>query len=102
MFTSQLPKASTETRSLFVDFLSLLQQGETISTQVCTASVFSGVDASPSSIISGAASVNGTKVYQKVTGGVNGAIYLLKYTITTSLGNTLSIFSYLAVVDNPL
>ncbi len=83
------------------DFISVLAASETISTQVVTASVYSGVDANPSAIISGAAAVqNTTQVWQLFTAGVVGVIYELLCTITTSLGQTLSISAFMAVVPD--
>src|SRR5258708_21715949 len=71
-----------ETKKFLVDFISNLAASETISTQIVTASVYSGVDASPSSIISGAASASGTQVSQAITAGVVGVVYELLYKIT--------------------
>lgn len=96
------PKSSGETRVITFDFISQLAVGETISTQSVAAAVWSGVDANPSAVISGTATATGTKVMQAVTGGVVGTIYKLTCTITTSLGQTLRIFTYLPIVDNPL
>ena len=79
---------------------SLLAIGETISTQSCTASVYSGVDASPSSVISGSASASGAIVSQKVAAGVLGVIYEIACTITTSAGQTLILPGYLAIVQD--
>lgn len=91
------PKPSGVTDLYVFDFISALLSGETISTQSVAASVYSGVDASPSTIISGSATASGTKVTQKVTGGVTGVIYNLICTITTSLGRTLQLGAYLAI-----
>lgn len=96
------PKAPTETAAYVFDFVSSLATGETISTATCTASVFSGLDATPSGIISGVASISGTKATQKLTGGVNGTIYKVMMTITTSTSNTLVLSGYVAVTTNPL
>ena len=91
-------KAAGETVSTVFDFTSRLAVGETISTQVCTAAVWSGVDPSPSAVISGAATASGAKVTQKLAAGVLGVIYYIVCTITTSLGQTLEMAGYLAVV----
>jgi hypothetical protein len=82
------------------NFISNLAAGETIATQVVTASVYTGVDANPANIISGAASVSGTSVMQLITGGVLGVIYELLCTITTSAGQTLEMAGYLAVIPD--
>lgn len=91
------PKLLGETKVISFDFTSDLAIGETISTQTVVATTYSGTDASPSSIISGGASVSGAVVSQKVTGGVLGVMYELLCTITTSAGQTLQKSGFLAV-----
>jgi len=83
-----------------VDFISRLSSGETIASASVAASVYSGTDPNPSALISGAASVNGSQVTQLVTGGALGNIYELAYTAITSLGQTLVITGYFAVVPD--
>lgn len=80
------------------DFTSDLAVGETISSQSVTASVWSGTDSLPSDIISGAATVSGAIVTQKIDGGVTGVIYELLCTATTSLGQTLQQIGFLSIV----
>lgn len=87
---------STEPR--IFDFTSKLAVGETISTATVTAAVYSGVDASPSAIISGSASISGAQVTQKLTAGTAGVIYKLTCSITTSASNTLILTAFLAVI----
>jgi hypothetical protein len=82
------------------NFLSMLAVGETISTAVFTASVYSGVDASPSSVISGSATVATPTPTQKVTGGVAGVIYEILCTVTTNGGQTLLLAGYLAITPD--
>lgn len=94
------PKTDGETVTLTFNFLSRMAAGETISTQIVAASVYSGVDGSPSSIVSGSASASGQSVTQKITGGVVGVIYQLLCTITTSAGQTLELAGFLAVVPD--
>lgn len=79
------------------DFISTLEAGETIVTAVVTASVYSGVDANPSAIISGTTQISGTKVKQSLTGGVVGTIYELACVITTSLSHVYKQTTYFAV-----
>lgn len=99
MSRAQLPnKLSGETKNVTFDFTSDLASGETISTKAVAAAVYSGTDASPSSIISGAASSSGAVVTQTVTGGVTGVLYELTCTITTSASQTLKQVGLLAVV----
>lgn len=80
------------------EFAAQLGVGETISTQVVTASVLSGTDATPANIISGSATASGTKALQKITAGLNGVHYKLHCVITTSGGQTLFLDGGLAVV----
>lgn len=94
-----LPKLVGETAIVQFDFTSRLGSA-TISTQSVAATVYSGTDASPSSIISGSASASGAVVSQKITAGVAGVIYELACTITTSDGQTLMLVGYLPVVPD--
>lgn len=94
----ELPvKRQGETKTYTFDFTSSMASSETISTQVVTATVYSGTDASPSSIISGSATASGKIVSQKLTAGVEGVLYLIVCTITTNLGQTLIRDGVLAV-----
>lgn len=95
----ELPsKMLTEVVFRSFSFADSLGVGETLSTAVTTATVYSGVDASPSSIISGSAVISGTTVAQKFTGGALGTIYSVVCTITTSSAQTITSEGYLAVV----
>ena len=83
------------------DFTSAVANSETVSSAVCTASVYSGTDASPSSVIFSTSTVqNSYQVLQKVTGGVSGVIYKILCTATTSLGSILEQAGYLAVIPD--
>ena len=93
-------KLLTEVVTETFDFTSRLAAAETISTATVTAAVYSGTDASPSSIISGAAAISGQKVTQVITAGTLGVIYLLTCTITTSTSQTLLLEAFLSVVPN--
>lgn len=100
-FRVDLPnKYVSETKTITFDFTSLLASGETISTESCTATVYSGTDASPSSIISGSATVSGAVVSQNITAGVVGVIYYIACSITTSLSQTLKLVGFLAVLPD--
>jgi hypothetical protein len=92
------PKLAGETCQRMFDFTSKLQSGESISTQSCAASVYSGNDSSPSSIVNGAATASGTVVTQSFTAGVSGCVYQIICTITTNLSNTLQLHGYMAVL----
>ena len=91
------PKKLGETVLVPMDFISRLGVGEIILTAAVTCSVYSGTDPSPSSMISGSATVNGTVVEQSVTGGVLGTIYELLYTVTTSANQILELSGYFTV-----
>ena len=88
-----------ETATVQFNFLARLAVGETISTAAVAASVYSGVDGSPSAIISGSASASGAIVSQNVTAGVAGVIYELTCTVTTSAGQTLQLVGLLPVTN---
>jgi hypothetical protein len=91
--------SSTNFYAVF-DFAQSLAVGETISSQSVTAVVYSGTDASPSSIISGAATSSGSQVTQTITGGVVGVTYVLACVITTSASKTFVLDGYLTVKAN--
>jgi len=91
-------KPPTDTRNTYFDFTGDLAVAETISTQVTTATVFSGTDANPAAIISGSATASGAIVTQKLTAGTLGVVYTLLCTITTSAGQTLTRAGYLAIL----
>jgi hypothetical protein len=84
------------------DFISRLGVTETLVSAVATATVYSGTDPSPGSIISGAAVISGTQVTQKVVGGLLGVIYEILITALTSLGQSLEMSGYLAIVPDLL
>lgn len=91
------PKHAAETRSEVFDFTSRLALGETISSASTGCAVYSGTDASPSSVVSGPASISGAQVTQLITGGTLGVTYLLTCTALTSAGQTLGLEGFLVV-----
>lgn len=91
-------KYQGETKNITFDFTSQLAAGETISSQTVSATVYSGIDSSPSAIISGSASVSGAVVTQAITAGVLGVTYELKCQVTTSAGQTLQLTGYFPIV----
>mgnify|MGYP001559642657 CR=1 FL=1 len=93
-------KGVNETRIETFDFTSRLSAAETISTASVSATVYSGTDATPSAVVSGSSTIAGQKVTQKLTGGTLGVIYKLVCTITTSLGQTLLLSAFLAIVPD--
>lgn len=89
MFTP--PKTPTEEEFYSFDYARLLGPGETISGSVWTVSVLEGTDASPSSMLSGAPSVSGSRVSHKLIGGVVETRYCIKCQATTSLGQKIEL-----------
>jgi hypothetical protein len=87
-----------ETCKAIFDFISRLAVGETISTATVTAVVYSGVDSTPSALISGSAAISGTQVTQLTVGGVLGVVYLLTCSVTTSGSQTLVLEGFMGVV----
>lgn len=96
------PKKLSEQILLPFDFTSRLAAGETISTKVVTCTTWSGVDATPSAMISGAATSSGAVVSQLVINGAPGVTYYLLCTITTSLGQQLQLAGFLVVLPTPV
>lgn len=81
------------------DFTSRLTAAEAISTASVAATCYSGVDTASNQVV-GTATIAGKKVTQKIGGGVLGVTYVLKCTITTSLGQTLSLSAFLVIVPD--
>lgn len=94
------PKLLGESPNVKFDFAGRIAAGVTLSSPTVTATVYSGTDAAPSNIISGAASVSGSIVTQKVTGGTLGVIYELLCQVTTSDSQTLQMVGLLAVIPD--
>lgn len=94
------PKLQSATVNYAFDFSSMLAIGETPVSQSVTASVYSGVDASPSSIVNGSATYLNGIVTQSLTAGVAGVIYEVLCTMVTSASQTLKLSAYLAVVPD--
>ena len=91
--------SGTNFRAVF-DFTSGLTVGETLASASTAATVYSGTDASPSAIISGSSTISDSKVTQTITGGVIGVTYLLKCSVTTSLGKALESSGFLVMKAN--
>jgi hypothetical protein len=83
------------------DMLSRLKLGETLVTSACVATVYSGVDAAPSAILSGLPVISGSIVSQKVINGLPGVIYLLSVSVRSSLSNIFINEGKLAVLSSP-
>ncbi len=93
-FSPELPKAPTEELLLSMTFdkPGWLLPGETIASVVSgswTCQVYSGEDATPMAMISGAATITGTEISQLVIGGLEEVVYLFLCTFLTNTGRTL-------------
>jgi hypothetical protein len=97
-------KLQGETLRVNFPFGNKLETGEAVASAVTTCAVWSGVDANPSSVISGAAAVpaDGLSVYQTITAGIAGVIYYLLCTATTNSGRVLQCSAYLTVLPTPV
>lgn len=86
--------ATSDTQVVF-DFI--LLPTETLSSASVTATVYSGADASPATLVSGNTTRSGSQVTQGLTGGTVGVTYVLTCIVTSNLGNTYAQEGYLAV-----
>ena len=84
------------------DFLSQLGAGETLTLATVSVSVWTGVDPSPAAILDGAPSLSGSQVSQLIQDGIAGVVYKIRVQASTSLGQIVVMYSYLAVVEDPL
>jgi hypothetical protein len=82
------------------DFAVELQAGETLSSATAAATVWSGNDPSPGSLITGSVTVSGTVASVPIGGGVSGTIYKILVTALSSLGNTYQGTGLLAVMTD--
>jgi hypothetical protein len=89
-------KLVNEDVKITFDFANEMIAGSTISTFTCTATAYSGVDASPSSIVS-TTFISGQTVTVIIDDGVEGCIYLLTFTITTSDSQVRIAQTFLAI-----
>jgi len=92
-------KSTTENEQFTFDFSPVLGSTETISSATCTVEVKEGTDPSPSSIKVGSPTISGSQVAQRISGGLDGVIYRLEMTATTSLTNIYTIVADLQVLS---
>jgi len=95
------PKRVSETLSPPFDFSVFTIAGDVLSNPQVTITVYSGVDPNPQAMFGGYL-VNGTVVYVTLRGGVAGAIYRVKVTVTASLTGTPELDSLIAVLPDGL
>ena len=91
------PANPLESQIYSIDFTNVLSTGETIlSVSDVGFTVFQGEDASPSSHLSGSASISGTVVSQRIVTLDENVTYTLAFTVLTSMSNTITLFSRVA------
>ncbi len=92
-------KRIDEDLKLTFDFTNDLASAETISVATVTATVYSGVDASPQNIVSGSESISGQTVVQVIADGLEGVTYLLECQITSDQSQVVHLMALLPVSD---
>lgn len=92
-------KITTENEQFTFDFSPIMASSETISSASCTVEVVSGDDSSPNAIKVGSPVINGQQVAQRISGGLDGVIYRIEMTATTSLTNVYTIVADLPVLS---
>jgi hypothetical protein len=91
-------KITTENEQFTFDFSPVLGIGETITAATCVVEVKEGTDPSPNAIKVGSASYSGSKATQRISGGLDGVIYRLEMTVTTSSTNVYTLVGDLPVL----
>ena len=71
-------KITTENEQFTFDFTPVLGTSETLTAATCVVEVKEGTDSNPSAIMSGTPIINGTKVAQRIYGGLDGVTYRLE------------------------
>lgn len=78
-----------ETLLVEFDFSAELAAGETIETAVISCVLLKGYDVNPSGILADAAQLTTPKVFQLISGGVDGSYYKISCTASTSGGEII-------------
>lgn len=92
-------KITTENEQFTFDYSPVLGTTETILSATCTVEVKEGTDANPNAIKVGSPSISGSQVAQRISGGLDGVIYRLQMTATTSATNVYTIVGDLPVLS---
>jgi hypothetical protein len=92
-------KLTTENEQFTFDYSPVLGTTETLVSATCVVEVKEGTDPSPNDIIVGSPSISGSKVAQRIKDGLDGVIYRLEMTTTTSVGNVYTIVGDLPVLS---
>lgn len=93
-------KITSENEQFTFDYSTVMATGETISTATCVVTVQNGTDPSPSSILVGTPVVSGQLAAQRIYNGLDGVIYRIAMTVTSSLSNTYTIVADLPVLSS--
>jgi len=91
-------KLTTENEQFTFDFSNIIASGETINSASMTVEVKEGNDSNPSAILSGSPVINGTRVAQRIYGGLDQVTYRLEMSVTTSLTNVYTLVGDLPVL----
>ena len=93
------PKYAGETKDYPFNFASqLVGATETLVSAVATASVYSGVDASPGALVNSTPTVLGTVATLRTQAGVVGVIYVVTVTGTSSTGQVMILQAFLTIL----
>lgn len=93
-------KFESEELTLTFDMLSRCALGESIATAVVTVSVSSGIDPTPSAMVSGVTTVSNNVASQQIIGGVGGVIYDVVCAARSTLNNIFINVAKLAVLSD--
>ena len=91
-------KITTENEQFTFDFSTVMASSETISSATCNVEVVSGDDSNPNAIKVGTPAISGQLVAQRISGGLDGVIYRIEVSATTSLTNVYTIVADLPVL----
>lgn len=72
--------------------------GIVITSATVTVAVLTGEDPNPSAMLIAAPVIRGTRIRQKITGGLSGVIYVFTFSVTTSTGDVHEIQANQAVL----
>lgn len=94
-------KRTAESLTLAFDFNTTLGTAETLVSGTWSISAVRPNTASTAGMLLGSATVLSGQTFQRVTGGVDGALYSLAAQVTTSNSNALEENALLLVSNNP-
>jgi len=90
MLLRRVGQQPNEKRRYIIDYEPFLQTGETLSTVSTVVTETTGIESSPTLIVSSSSIElpSSQRAILFVSGGVDGAMYKIDVTVTTSLGQT--------------